>query len=107
MSAAAVAAAAAALLLLLRGERGGWGEVPAARESHQSHARGPTSLARPPPTHPTHPSHPPDFLLYTTTPRVAAAVSRGDKAEVAAVASQGLWLGAAIGTAMSAAQEAS
>lgn len=41
-----------------------------------------------------------NFLLYTTTPRIAAAASRNDKAGVSAITAQGLWVAAAAGTLM-------
>lgn len=41
-----------------------------------------------------------NFLLYTTTPRIAAAASRNDKAGVSRITSQGLWVAAAIGCTM-------
>ncbi|PSC70934.1 MATE efflux family isoform A [Micractinium conductrix] len=41
-----------------------------------------------------------NFLLYTTTPRIAAAVARKDEAGVSAITAQGLWLAATIGLSM-------
>jgi Na+-driven multidrug efflux pump len=41
-----------------------------------------------------------NFLLYTTTPRIAAAVSRNDIAGVSRITSQGLWVAFAIGASM-------
>lgn len=41
-----------------------------------------------------------NFLLYTTTPRIAAAASRDDRAGVSAITAQGLWVAAAIGVTM-------
>ena len=41
-----------------------------------------------------------NVLLYTTTPRIAAAASRDDRAAVSAITSQGLWVAAAIGCTM-------
>ena len=41
-----------------------------------------------------------NFLLYTTTPRIAAAVSRDDKAGISAITSQGLYVAAIIGISM-------
>lgn len=43
-----------------------------------------------------------NFLLYTTTPRIAAAASKNDKAGVSAITSQGIWVAAAIGCTMTA-----
>lgn len=37
-----------------------------------------------------------NFLLYTTTPRVAAAASRNDRAGVSAITSQGLWVSGSV-----------
>lgn len=63
--------------------------------------------------HHTHPhSHPPcvspffppprNFLLYTTTPRIAAAVSQKDTEGVSRITSQTLWVASAIGLTMTA-----
>jgi len=41
-----------------------------------------------------------NFLLYTTTPRIAAAASRNDTAQVSAITAQGLWVAACIGCTM-------
>ena len=41
-----------------------------------------------------------NFLLYTTTPRIAAAVSKDDRAGVSKITSQGLWVASAIGIVM-------
>ena len=41
-----------------------------------------------------------NFLLYTTTPRIAAAVSRDDKRAISTITSQGLWVAAGIGIMM-------
>lgn len=41
-----------------------------------------------------------NFLLYTTTPRIAAAAARKDDAGVSQIAAQGLWLAGAIGLSM-------
>jgi hypothetical protein len=43
-----------------------------------------------------------NFLLYTTTPRIAAAASRNDKSEVSKITSHGMWLAAFIGLSMTA-----
>ena len=39
-----------------------------------------------------------NFLLYTTTPRIAAAASTNDMSSVSKIASQGLWVAITIGT---------
>ena len=39
-----------------------------------------------------------NFLLYTTTPRIAAAASKSDMSAVSKIASQGLWVAITIGT---------
>lgn len=41
-----------------------------------------------------------NFLLYTTTPRIAAAAAKGDDSAVSAITAQGLWMAGAIGLAM-------
>ncbi|KAL4548701.1 hypothetical protein Ndes2526B_g01254 [Nannochloris sp. 'desiccata'] len=41
-----------------------------------------------------------NFLLYTTTPRIAAAVSKDDRAGVSKITAQGLWVASAIGLVM-------
>lgn len=41
-----------------------------------------------------------NFLLYTTTPRIAAAVSKNDTKGVSKIASHGLWLALTIGCGM-------
>jgi putative MATE family efflux protein len=41
-----------------------------------------------------------NFLLYTTTPRIAAAVSRNDSASVSRITAAGLWVAVAIGCVM-------
>ena len=43
-----------------------------------------------------------NFLLYTTTPRVAGAAARGDAAAVSEITAQGLWVAGTIGVAMTA-----
>jgi putative MATE family efflux protein len=41
-----------------------------------------------------------NFLLYTTTPRIAAAVSKNDRDGVSKITAQGLWVASAIGIVM-------
>ena len=41
-----------------------------------------------------------NFLLYTTTPRIAAAASKNDKGAVSKITAQGLWVATAIGCTM-------
>jgi Na+-driven multidrug efflux pump len=42
-----------------------------------------------------------NFLLYTTTPRIAAAAAKGDTDSASQITSQGLWLASFIGLTMS------
>lgn len=41
-----------------------------------------------------------NFLLYTTTPRIAGAAARGDKNEISRITSQGMWVASMIGITM-------
>ncbi|GFH16894.1 multidrug and toxic compound extrusion protein, partial [Haematococcus lacustris] len=42
------------------------------------------------------------FLLFLTTPEIAAAVSKGNKAEVSRISARGFWLAGAMGALVTA-----
>lgn len=42
-----------------------------------------------------------NFLMYTTTPRIASAAARGSKSDASRITSQGMWVAATIGVLMS------